>query len=492
MRAFLFSLLALSAICSLQTQAQSKTQNKPEPGNVDAFLRSQMQKRRIPGLQLAVVQKGKIVKLGAYGLANLQDSIPVTNQTRFTINSITKSFTGVAIMQLVEDGKLDLDAPVSRYLDGLPAAWQAVSIRQLLTHTSGLPGGDNEKDGYDAFWAKLQTLPIEFSPGQQFRYNSTNYLLLGRIIDKLGGQPFTQFITERQLRVAGMPLTLFGDSHDVVPNSARGYTFSRNVGGAPRSTYKLSNVFEEFPSFMRTSAGMISTAEEMARWIIALQGNRLLKEKTSLATLWTPGKLNDGSSPSWYRLLNGYALGWPMVIRAEHRAAAAVGGVRSALFIYPADDVAVVILTNLQGAFPESFIDEVAGYYIPDMRASTGFGLPPSVKALHIELVKRGFEQASEAVNEAKKRDATFRLPEADVNTWGYRLLEREQTTEAIEVFKLNVSLYPESSNTYDSLADGYFAAGDKALAIKNYKRSLELNPQNAHAVELLKQLERN
>jgi tetratricopeptide (TPR) repeat protein len=118
-------------------------------------------------------------------------------------------------------------------------------------------------------------------------------------------------------------------------------------------------------------------------------------------------------------------------------------------------------------------------------------GLPPSVEALHAELVKRGFEHASEAVNEAKKKDTTFQLPEPDVNAWGYRLLEREQLKEAIEVFKLNVSLYPESSNTYDSLADGYFAAGDKALAIKNYKRSLELNPKNTHAMERLKELER-
>ncbi len=491
MRVYLIGLLTLSAVCCFHILAQPETLNKLNSDSVDAFLRGQMQKRRIPGLQLAVVRHGKIVKLGAYGLANVQDSISVTDQTRFTINSITKAFTGVAIMQLVEAGRLDLEAPVSRYLDVLPAAWQTVSIRQLLTHTSGLPSGDNEKDGYEAFWAKLQTLPIEFAPGEQFRYNSTNYFLLGRIIDKLSGQPFTQFITERQLRLAGMPLTVFGDFHDIVRKSARGYTFLRNVGGALRSTDELSNVFEEFPPFMRTSAGMIATAEEMARWIIALQGNRLLKEKTSLAMLWTPGKLNDGSSPRWYRLLNGYALGWPMVIRAEHRAVAAVGGIRSAIFIYPDDDLAVVILTNLQGAFPESFIDEVAAYYIPDMRASTGFGLPLSVKVIHAELVKRGFEQASEAVNEAKKKDAAFQLPEADVNAWGYRLLERVQTKEAIVVFNLNVSLYPESSNTYDSLADGYLASGNKALAIENYKRSLELNPQNTHAVELLKELER-
>ena len=123
----------------------------------------------------------------------------------------------------------------------------------------------------------------------------------------------------------------------------------------------------------------------------------------------------------------------------------AVGGIRSALFIYPEDDLAVVILTNLKGAFPESFIDGVAGYYIP------GIGLPPSIKELDIELMKRGFEHASEAVNAVRQKDATFQLPEADVSAWGYRLLDQEQTKEAIEIFKLNVSLYSESANTYDS-----------------------------------------
>jgi tetratricopeptide (TPR) repeat protein len=235
---------------------------------------------------------------------------------------------------------------------------------------------------------------------------------------------------------------------------------------------------------------MSSTAEELARWIIALQRNQLLAAKSSLATLWTPGQLNDGSTVEFNSLLNGFALGWLTVIRPEHRAFAAAGGARSALFVYPDDDLAVVILTNRRGASPESFIDEVAGYYIPDMRASTGFGLPTSVKRLHTELVKRGFEHAPEVVDEARRKDATFRLAEADVNTWGYRLLEREQATEAVEIFKLNASLYPESANAYDSLADAYSAAGDTALAIKNYKRSLELNPKNTHAVERLKGLE--
>jgi CubicO group peptidase (beta-lactamase class C family) len=380
MRAFLFGLLTVSAMSNLQTQVQPQTQGELQPDSLEAFLQRQMQERRIPGLQLAVVRNGKIVKLGAYGLANIEHSVPVTNQTVFTINSIAKAFTGVAIMQLVEERKLDIAAPLSHYLDGLPATWQAVTIRQLLTHTSGLPSYRDDigkmvsNEGDDASRAKVESLPIEFAPGEQFSYNPTNYLLLGRIIDTLSGQSFSQFITERQLQVVNMSLTVFVDSHDVVPHSVRGYTFFRDVGGEPHRTDTLGTVFEEVPPFLRTSSGMSSTAEEMARWIIALQQGQLLKAQTSLATLWTPATLNNGSLGGFSQLLNGYALGWPTATRPEHRAVAAIGGARSALFIYPDDDLAVVILTNLQGAFPEEFIDEVATYYIPEMRASTGSG----------------------------------------------------------------------------------------------------------------------
>ena len=164
-----------------------------------ALLRREMRERRIPGLQAAVVKDGKIVLLSSFGTADLQSGTPVTNKSVFGIYSCTKAFTGVAVMQLVEDGKLDLDAPVSRYLDGLPAAWQPVTIRQLLTHVSGLPNilraldpvtfGFVRGSDEEATWTKTKAMPMEFTPGERFSYNQTNYALLGRIIDKLSGKP---------------------------------------------------------------------------------------------------------------------------------------------------------------------------------------------------------------------------------------------------------------------------------------------------------------
>jgi CubicO group peptidase (beta-lactamase class C family) len=484
--------------CATSPSVRAQSTSKTESDTVENYLRLQMQKRHIPGMQVAVVQHGKIVLLGAYGKASLQDSIPVTGKTVFPIFSITKAFTGVAAVQLVEAGKLDLAAPVSQYLDGLPQAWRMVTIRQLLTHESGLPNIlDNETGGLiaageDAAWAKVQAMPMEFAPGEKFSYCQTNYLLIGRIIDKLSGEPFTRFIAEKQLDVVGMPLTRFGDGHVLIPHGIRDYSLARGFSGDEKSLGRYENLFVEFSPSLLTAAGMNSTAEEMARWIIALQQGKLFKEKSSLDLLWTPGKLNDGLPRAFSQFLNGYALGWPVALRSEHRALAPVGGGHAAVFVYPDDDLTVVILTNLKRADPESFIDEVAGYYVPGMKASTGFGLPPSIRALRAELMKRGFENAPQVVSELKKNDARFELTEEDVNAWGYKLVEQKQVAQAIEIFKLNVSLYPQSWNVYDSLAEAYENVGDKSSSVKNYERSLAMNPKNDHAVERLKALAPN
>ncbi|MGC1631905.1 MAG: serine hydrolase domain-containing protein, partial [Gelidibacter sp.] len=361
--------------------------------SIDVFIQKEMLNRRIPGLQLAIVKNGEIIKTGNYGFANVQDSIPVDGRTLFTINSITKAFTGIAIMQLVEAGKLNLSSPASSYLNNLPSTWSAVTIQQLLSHTSGIPDIVDEEEsilispyGLEESWKQVVVLPIVFNPGEKFSYNQTNYLLLGQIIDKLSGMPFTEFITNNQLIKADMPNTIragFGATKDVIMHSAQQYQYRKG---------KLNNMFFSFDYPLQTAAGMSSTAIELANWIIALQNNQFLKEKTSMDALWTPAKLNDGKIGGFTRLLNGYAAGWPIVAREEHPAAAPVGGGRSAVFVYPNDDLSIIVLTNLSGGSPDAFIDELAGFYIPDMKESNGFGLSASIKLLRNTLEKSGYK----------------------------------------------------------------------------------------------------
>ncbi|WP_432711061.1 serine hydrolase [Pedobacter sp.] len=476
-----------------------QTQNLQHPADsIDNFIHRLMEQRKIPGLQLAVIRDGKIIKNESYGLANLEHSIKTKPESIFSVNSITKAFVGVAIMQLVEDGKLKVTDPLSLHLDSLPADWQKISLAQVLSHTSGLPDimdADEQVMGHGVEQVALdqvKKMPMEFKAGDRFGYNQTGYVLLGKIITKLSGMHFTKFIEDHQFKPAGMNLTRFGDSFDAIPNYAGAFRMTKQVGDSFVRMSSPGVGYMQFPEFFRTAAGILSTSTDMANWIIALTNGKLLKHDNSLTTLWTPAQLNNGKIGGFNGLTNGYALGWPTVTREEHQAVAPVGGGRSAFFIYPKDNLCIVVLSNLMGANPERLIDEVAGFYIPDMKEANGFGLPPAVKKLRTGLLKAGFSNTAKVMANLKKAEPTIDFNENDLNEWGYQLLKQEKVNDALAIFKLNVSLYPQSANVYDSLGEVQEIIGNNKEALINYKKSLSLNPENKNAAERWKALSGN
>jgi CubicO group peptidase (beta-lactamase class C family) len=478
----LFSILLLMGLTSSWVKADE----------IDDFIHAEMVKRKIPGLQLAVVRHGKIVKTSSYGLANIQDAVAVDDDTVFSINSITKAFTGVAVMQLVEQGKLELSANISKYLPDLPVEWHNVTVKQLLTHTSGLPDIMNSNtaklisdEGANKSWELVKQRPLDFEANTQFRYNQTNYLLIGKIIDNVSGQNFIDYITQNQLRKVGMNRTEeagFSNLHDVIAHSARRYTYYYGSG-------EIANIkAADFPAFLRATAGMSSTAKEIATWIMALQSGKLLNKPSSIETLWTPAVLTNGKTKGFNNLLNGYALGWPVVGRHEHPAVAPAGGNRAAFFVYPKDDLSIVVLTNLMGGLPSHFIDEIAGFYISEMKEENGFGLPPAIKTLWQSLESRGYDKAVQIVK-ALQKTHQLKFEEGELNSWGYKLIEQNKKQQALEIFKLNTYLFPLSANTYDSLAETYWLLGHTHEAVEHYKKVLELKPDNKNAKEQLKKL---
>ncbi|MES2653312.1 MAG: serine hydrolase [Bacteroidota bacterium] len=462
--------------------------------SIDVFVKGKMSQHSIPGLQLSVVKGGEIVKQTVYGLANLEHAIPANSQTLFSINSITKAFVGVAIMQLSEEGKLNVNDPISKYLDSLPISWQKLTLKQLLSHTSGVPDIIDEDEmvfggGERAAWKRVTALPIVFTPGEKFMYNQAGYVVVGKIITKLSGMHFTKFIIERQFKTAGMERTRFGDSYDVVPNSAGAYTMYKMVDGDFIRNRTPGISYIQFPEFYRTAAGIMSTAEEMGKWIIALKDGRLLKQKSSIETLFTPALLNSGKISGFNALTNGYALGWPTVTRDEHPAVGPVGGGRNALFVYLKDDLSIVILTNLMGSNPERLIDEIAGFYINEMHEANGFGLPIGVKKLRLEMLRNGFKDALSVAKALKVAEPLIDLDEQALNGWGYQLMAQKQIDRSLAIFKLNTQLYPNSANTFDSLGELYEVMENKADALISYKRVLALDPGHKNAAERIKAL---
>ena len=472
--AFPAGAMGASALPAAQQQNQAQR-------DIAAFVRSEMQERQIPGLQLAVIQRGKVVLSRNFGLASLQYQVPVTDASLFSINSATKAFTGVAVMQLVQQGKIDLAAPIGQYLTGLPSAWQAVTVTQLLNHTSGLPDVLDQRSGKlvgpqpddaDAAWKAVQALPVEAQPGERYRYNQTNYVLLAQLIERQSGQPFVSYIQRQQFDVAGMPHSGFGDGKDVVVGKASSYVLDRGGKG-------YRNVNEDFPVFMRAGAGINSNAGELANWLIALQSGRLLAP-ASVARLWQPTSLNDGKPAPW-------ALGWPTIGRDAHRAVAGIGGARSAFYVYPDDGLAVIILSNLAGGQPEQLIDTVAGFYLPALRQQRGGAY--AAHLLRQQAASDGFNGLDKKLAAIRRQHGLSAPTEDDLNAWGYRLLRRQQPKQAVAVFQLGVQLYPQGANGHDSLAEAYEADGATALAVTHYRRSLDLDPGNTHAMARLRVL---
>lgn len=368
----LFLGLALAGSCLPATATASAASPTMTPVAINrandqtrALLKARMAEQHIPALQVAVVVHGRVVMSEAYGVANVEQQIAASRQTLFPINSATKSFAGVAIMQLVEAGKVDLEAPISRYLDGLPENWRGIRIRQLLAHSSGLPNIVDENGlvggGTDAeAWTKVQSLPMDGEPGTAFAYNQTNYVLLGRLIEALSGRPFQQFLAERQFTPAAMSNARFGDGYDIVPGRAAVYIRGQaGRDGGPVDKDALYHWIDDIPVSTRAGAGLYTTADDLAGWIIALQSGRLLSKPASVARMWQPDVLNDGKPNSW-------AMGWPILAGTKRRAVGGIGGGRSTFFVYPDDDVAVIVMTNLVGANPQNLIDTIASNYVGD------------------------------------------------------------------------------------------------------------------------------
>lgn len=444
---------------------------------VDRYIATQMQRLRIPGMSVAVVRGRRIVLLRHYGRASIEFDRPVDDRTVFAINSVTKAFTGIAAMRLVQQGRLDLAAAVGSYLPGLPKVWRGVTIRQLLSHMSGLPDimrAPTVDTDAAAAWSWVQAQPVLFAPGARFHYCQTNYTLVQRVINTIRDGTPDAPLTDDQIRIAGMTDTSFGDVQSVISNKAPTYRWNQTGpmitgyrAAASTAPDTLAATAERFLPFRRASSGLNSSARDMARWIIALKTHALL-DAPGLQTLWTPVPFDDGQPGQW-------ALGWQVLARGSHRAVGMTGGGRAAVFIYPEDDIGIVILTNLAGAFPEDMVDKIASLYAPELDLT---GVP----ALRIALEEQGYAKASTIAAAMQARHPALRWPEAELNDWGYRLLSTGRARDALPLFQFITRHFPHSANAHDSLAQASLVNGDAAAALLHYERALALDPANDSA----------
>jgi CubicO group peptidase (beta-lactamase class C family) len=329
--------------------------------DLDTLVEAHRKERHIPGLSVAVIKDGKLVLAKGYGLANVEHNVPAKPETIYQSGSVGKQFTATAVMMLVEEGKLGLDDKISKYLEGTPEAWNDITIRHLLTHTSGIknytPKDLNYRQDYseEELVKKAAALPPDFAPGEKWRYSNTGYVLLGIIIHKASGEFYGDFLRRRVFKPLGMDTARIISEPDIIPNRAAGYHL---VLGQLRNQEWVS------PSLNTTADGSLYlTVLDMAKWDAALYTEKLLK-KASLEQMWTPVKTRDGKE-------HPYGFGWA-VHEAKGRKVIEHGGIWqgfcAAIVRYPDDKITAVVLTNLTEGDATKLARGVANLYLDKER----------------------------------------------------------------------------------------------------------------------------
>lgn len=264
---------------------------------IDDLCRKSMEEGHVPGLAFAAIKNGEIVDHRTYGMANLETQTPVGKETVFRIASISKQFTATAIMMLVQDGRLDLDAGVTSVLPEAPAAWLGITIRQMLGHVSGIPEprGFRYEGMYTAetYLKLFEGVPVAEKPGSTYRYNNHAYATLSLVVAKVSGKPYRDFIRERIFSPLGMEASYFFSLGDVIRHRADGYGWAN---GQPTNKLMLR------PQVFDGSGGILTTIGDYAKWDRAMRRATLLPESV-LKQMWTSGKTTDGKE-------TGYGFGW--------------------------------------------------------------------------------------------------------------------------------------------------------------------------------------
>jgi len=433
-----------------------------------------------------VAEKGNVIYKKGFGMANMEWDIPNQPDTKYRLGSITKQFTSMLILQLVEQGKLKLDVPITTYLpDYNKLNGDRITIHHLLTHTSGTPNytafpnffKDSSRNPYtpEEFIKVFADSILQFTPGEKFNYSNSGYFLLGAIIEKVTGKTYEQVLQENILTPLKMNNTGYDHHGTILPHRASGY---EKTG----STYINANYLDM--SIPYAAGSLYATVEDLYLWDQALYTNKLLSKKYMDLLFskhipafgghygygWSVSKVPNGKTGDSLKVI-GHGGG--------------INGFNTLITRIPADKNLIVLFNNTGGASLNEMSVAISGilydqpYEMP--KRSLAYSFFEDIK-------KQGIKTALLQFNKNKESDI-FALKENEMNIVGYQLLNANMVKEALEVFKLNVNEFPTSSNVYDSYGEALLKNGDTEKAIENYKRSIELNPANQGGIDVLKKL---
>jgi CubicO group peptidase (beta-lactamase class C family) len=457
-----------------------------------------IQKQQVPGLAIAILKNNRIVYAHAFGVQNIsKTNEPMTTHSLFHIASITKPFVATSIMQLVEQRKIDLDAPVVKYLPYFHLAderYSTITIRQMITHTSGMPDVEDyewNKPQYDdaaleRYVRSLGDLKLLFSPGQDFRYSNIAFEILGDVVAKVSGESFEDYVQRHILTPLGM-----GSSTLLVKEAdprllTWGHWLDEDGNPEPSKDFPYNRIHTP-------SSNLLSNVLDMSLWAMAnlnrgeLDGKRILQNST-YDEMWKPA----------HKAMESYSMGisWFLTKYRGHRLVSHDGsdlGFEADLEMLPEQRIAVVWMTNcdwVNTTLSRAAFDVALGYKPRPIE------LPRSVGAAMYAILQEqgtgsvGVEAAiAEYLKLKEKKPLLYDFSEAELSSIADYMLEKNHVEGAIRFLQFNVQQFPSSGPAFDRLANAYAISGDGALAISNYEKALKLNPKLAHAREELAKL---
>ncbi|MGB8193794.1 MAG: serine hydrolase domain-containing protein [Chitinophagaceae bacterium] len=500
------TIICLLSICCISAQAQNRL------AAIDSFYSIQYRNQLNGTILLA--ENGTEVYRQSFGLADFRRNIPNSASTPFNLASISKVITATAILQLMEKGKLTLQDPFVQYFPSFP--YPAITIRHLLTHTSGLP----DLELYESIVKKypdsiitnnsiipaLQSWqkPLAFEPGDKWRYCNTNFDLLALLVEKISRMPFSAYLDKYIFKPAGMKSS-FVNTHPAKPKGAIAYVRPNwyTMDYVPADSIERFRYINYNLGGLVGSTNIITTVSDMLLFDQAVFNTKLLK-KTTLQLAFTPVKLNDGSTfyeASMDTMLGegkgSYGLGWDIFEQPGFGISVGHGGFNYGLatFYFHRLNPQQTIISfdnTASPAFGKSVTSAL--YLLNGKKGIESSGRQSLARVYGAALKEKGIDAAATVFNHYRFDSLHYYISEREINWLGYDLMRAGfdgHLQIALEVFKINTLLFPASFNAFDSYGEALAKAGKNTEAVMMYSRSLHLNPENKKGAEALQEIKR-